>query len=115
LISICEFDSYPLNSSSPVLHTLQLAIPASEKLIADFNSAYVAGEKKLTKFLQDRVISKTVSFHEYVPLNKCLTFAKESNNEKPREDLKIRATEMEQNALRQLSTCSQLVNHWNIV
>ena len=65
------FDSYPFNPSSPVLRTLQSVIPASEKLIADFNSAYVAGEEKLTTFLQDRVFSKKISLHEHVPLNKC--------------------------------------------
>ena len=112
VICLCEFDSYPFYPSSPVLHTLQSAIPASEKLIADFNFAYVA-RKKLTTFLQDRVFSKKISLHEYVPLNKRLTFAKESSNEKPTEDLKMRATEMEQNALRaviNLVEDSQLVN-----
>jgi len=83
-------------------------VPASEKLIADFNSAYVAGEK-LTTFLQDRVFSKKTFLHEYVPLNKCLTFAKESSNEKPREDLKMRATEIEQNAVINLVEDSQLL------
>jgi len=113
VICLREFDSYPFNPSSPVLHTLQSAIPASEKLIAVFNSAYVAGEKKLTIFLQDRVFSKKIYLHEHVLLNKCLTFAKESSNEKPTEDLKLRATEMEQNALRaviNLVEDSQLVN-----
>jgi len=54
----------------------------------------------LTTFLQNRVSSKKNSQHEHVPLNKHLTFAKESSNEKPKEDLKMRVTEMEQNALR---------------
>ena len=63
--------------------------------------------------MQDRVFSKKISLHEHVPLNKCLTFAKEASNEKPTEDLKMRATEMEQNALRaviNLVEDSQLVN-----
>jgi len=113
VICLCEFDSYPFNPSLPVLRTLQSPIPASEILIADFNSACVAGEEKLTTFLQGRVFSKKISFHEHGPLNKSLTFAKESSNEKPREDLKMRATEMEQNALRaviNLVENSQLVN-----
>ena len=108
-----EFDSYPLNPLSPVLHTLQSAIPASEKLISDFNSAYVSREEKLTTFLEDRVFSKKISRHENVPLNKHLTFVEESSNEKPTEDLKMRATEMEQNALRAIINLvedSQLVN-----
>jgi len=112
VICLCEFDSYPFSPSSPVLRTLQSAIPASEKLSADFNSAYVAGEK-LTTFLQDRVFGKKISLHEHVPLNKRLTFAKESNNEKPREHLKMRATGMGQNVLRtviNLVVDSQLVN-----
>ena len=86
VICLREFDSYPFNPSSPVLHTLQSAIPASDKLAADFNSAYVvAAEEKLTTFLQDRVFIKKISLHEHVPLNKRLTFAKESSNEKPTE------------------------------
>ena len=67
----------------------------------------------MTTFLQDRVFSKKISLHEHVPLNKRLTFAKKSSNEKPTEDLKMRATEMEQNALRaviNLVEDSQLVN-----
>jgi len=70
VICLYEFDSYPFNPSSPVLHTLQSTVPAYEKFIADFNSAYVAGEKKLTTFLQDRVFSKKISLHEHVPMNK---------------------------------------------
>jgi len=113
VICLCEFDAYPFNPSSPVLRTLQSAIPASDKLIADFNSAYAAGEEKLTTFLQDRVFSKKISLHDHVPLSKRLSFAKESSNEKPREDLKTRAAEMEHNALRaviNLVENSQLVN-----
>jgi len=52
-----------------------------------------------------------------------LTFAKESSNEKPREDLKMRATEIEQNVLRavinlvedsQLVNLSELLEHYVI-
>jgi len=68
-VQLCLRDQILFNPSSPVLCTLQSAIPASEKLIADFNSAYVAGEEKLTTFLQDRVFSKKNSLHEHVPLN----------------------------------------------
>jgi len=48
LIDFAADNPYALeiNPSSPVLLTLQSAIPASEKLIVDFNSAYVAGEEK---------------------------------------------------------------------
>jgi len=105
-----ELDSFPFNSSSPVLCTQQSAI---DKLIADLKSVYAAGEEKLTIFLRDRVFSKKISIHEHVPLSKHLTFAKDSSNEKPRENFKLRATEMEQNALRgviDLVESSQLVN-----
>ncbi len=46
-----EFDSFPFDPASPTLRTLQSAIPASDVLIVDFNSAH-AGEEKLTGFLQ---------------------------------------------------------------
>jgi len=52
-------------------------------LKSSLQTAYVAGEEKLTTFLQDRVFSKKISLHEHVPLNNRLTFAKESSNEKP--------------------------------
>ena len=73
----------------------------------------------MTTFLQDRVFSKKI-FSMNISLNKHLTFAKKSSNEKPTEDLKKRATEMEQNALRavinlvedsQLANLSELLGH----
>ena len=71
-----EFDSFPFDPSSPTLHTQQSATPASDELVADFNSARAAGEEKLTNFLQERVFSKNTSLHAPVPLSKRLTFAK---------------------------------------
>ena len=65
----------------------------------------------MTIFLRYRVLK--ISIHEHVPLSKHLTFAKDSSNEKAKENLKLRATEMEQNALRaviDLVENSQLVN-----
>ena len=84
-----EFDSFPFNPASPTLRTLQSAIPASDQLVVDFNSAHATGEEKLISFLQDWVFSKKTSPHAHVPLNKCLMFAKESHTEKPREELKL--------------------------
>ena len=43
-----EFDSFPFDPASPTLRTLQSAMPASDELTADFNSAHADGEKKLT-------------------------------------------------------------------
>ncbi|KAJ8349632.1 hypothetical protein SKAU_G00247620 [Synaphobranchus kaupii] len=76
------------------------AMPASDELIADFNSAHAAGKEKLTSFLQDRVFSKNTSLHACFPLSKRLTFAKAPCTEKPGEELKARAAEMERNALK---------------
>ena len=61
-------------------------------------------------FLRYRVLK--ISIHEHVPLSKHLTFAKDSSNEKAKENLKLRATEMEQNALRAVDLVenSQLLN-----
>ena len=108
-----EFDSFPFNLASPTLRSLQSAMPASDELIMVFNSAHAAGEEKLTKFLQDRVFSKNTSLHACVPLIKHLTFAKGPCTKKFREDLKVRAAEMERNALKaviDLVEVSQLVN-----
>ncbi|CAL8328785.1 unnamed protein product [Merluccius merluccius] len=95
-----EFDSFPSD-------------PATPTLIADFNSAHAAGEEKLTSFLRDRVFSKNTSLHACVPLSKRLMFAKGACTEKPVEELKARAAEMEWSALKaviNLVEVSQLVN-----
>ena len=41
-----EFQSFPIDQSSPTLLTLQSAMPASDELIADFASAHATGEEK---------------------------------------------------------------------
>lgn len=110
---MCEFDSYPFDPASPTLRTLQSAMPASGEVIADFNSAHAAGEEKLTNFLKDRVFSKNTSIHARVPLSKRLTFAKGHRAETVKEDLKVRAAEMERSALKAVISLveeSQLVN-----
>jgi hypothetical protein len=75
-------------------------MPASDELVADFNSACAAGEEKLTHFLQERVFSKNTSIYASIPLSKRLTFTKETNTKKPGEDLKARAAEMERSTLK---------------
>ena len=108
-----EFKAFPFDASSPTLRTLQSAMPASDELIADFNSAHAAGERKLNNFLRDRVFSKNTSIHAPVPLSKRLTFAKMPDIEKPGEKLKARTAEMERHALNaviNLVEVSQLVD-----
>ena len=95
-----EFDSFPFDPASPILRTLQSAIPATDGLRADFNLALAAGEEKLNRFLRERVFSKDTSFYASVPLSKRLTFAKGADTTKPREDLKATAMEMERDALK---------------
>ena len=73
-------------------------MPASGKLVAEFNSASAAGEETLTSFLRERVFSKNASLHAAVPLRKRLTFAKEPGAKKPGEELT--ATEMRRTALK---------------
>ena len=93
-----EFDSYPFDPASPSLCTLQSAMPATDELVADFNSALAAGEEKLTNFLQERVFSKNTSLYASIPLSKHMTFAKAPDKEKPGQDLKARAAEIEQDS-----------------
>ena len=76
-----EFDSFPFDPASPTLPTLQSAMLASGKLVADFNSARAAGEETLTSFLRERVFSKNASLHASVHLRKRLAFAKEPGEE----------------------------------
>jgi hypothetical protein len=95
-----EFDSFPFDPATPTPRTLQSAMPASNALIADFNSAHAAGEEKLTGLLRDRVFIKNTSLHVRIPLSKRLTFAKATCTEKPKENLKVRTAEMERSALK---------------
>lgn len=88
-----EFDSFPFDPASPILRTLQSAMPATDELIA-------AGEDKLTSFLLERVFSKDTSIYASVPLSKRLTFAKGTTTTKPGEDLKAKAMEMGRDALK---------------
>ncbi|KAK1893417.1 Serine/threonine-protein kinase ATG1 [Dissostichus eleginoides] len=39
-----EFDTFPFDTASTTLRTLQSAMPASDELVADFNSAHAAGD-----------------------------------------------------------------------
>ena len=97
----------------PTLRTLQSAMPASGKLVADFNSTRAAGKEKCTSFLRERVFSKNTSLHASVRLRKRLTFAKEPGAKKPEEELTARAAEMERTALKaviNLVDVSQLVD-----
>ena len=86
-----EFDSLPFDPASPTCRTVLSAMPASGKLIADFNSARAAGEKKLTSFLRERVFSKNTSLHASVPRRKRFTYAKEQGIMKLGEELKVTA------------------------
>ena len=118
---MCEFDSYQFDPASPTLRTLPSAMPACGELIADFNSAHAAGEEKLTNFLKDRAFIKNTSIHARVPLSKCLTYAKGHRTKTVKEDLKVRAAEMERSALKAVISLveeSQLVTSqscYNIV
>ena len=75
---ISEFECFPFDPAAPTLRTLQSAVPAWGKLIADLKSAYADGEAKLIKFLEERVFTKFKSFFDSVPKNKRLTFANET-------------------------------------
>ena len=88
-------------------------MPASGKLVADFNSARAAGEETLTSVLRERVFSKNTSLHASVPLSKRLTFAKEPGAKKPGEELTATAVEMGRTAVKagiNLVEVSQLVD-----
>ena len=74
---ISEFECFPFDPVAPTLQTLQSAIPASEKLIADLKSTHADGEAKLMKFLAERVFTKVKSLFDSVLKNKRLTFANE--------------------------------------
>lgn len=111
--SLDEFDSFPFKLASLTLRTLQSAMPATDELVADFNSAQAAGELKLTGFLRERVFSKNTSLYAPVPLSKRWTFAKGPGKEKTGVDIKVRAAEMERkafNAVIDLVEVSELVD-----
>ena len=74
---ISEFECLPFDPAAPTLQTLQSAIPALEKLIADLKSAYADGKAKLITFLEERIFTKVKSLFDSVPKNKRLAFANE--------------------------------------
>ena len=76
---ISEFECFPFDPAAPTLQTLQSAVPAWGKLIADLKSAYADGEAKLMKFLEEHVFTKFKSFFDSVLKNKRLILANETN------------------------------------
>ena len=92
-----EFEYLPFDPALPTLCTVQSAMPASGKLVANFNSASAVGKETVTSFLREPVFSKNTSLHASIPLSKRLTFAKEPGAKKPGEELT--ATEMGRTAL----------------
>ena len=92
----------PIRSSLTHPPYLQSAMPACNELFAHFKSTHDSGKEKFTRFLRDRVFSKNTSPHACVPLSKCLTFANGACTEKPREDLKERTAEMEQEGVEEV-------------
>ena len=74
---ISVFECFPFDPVASTLQTLQSAIPASDKLIADLKSTYADGEAKLMKFLAERVFTKVKSLFDSVLKNKRITFANE--------------------------------------
>ena len=113
-----EFEYLPFEPALPTLCTLQSAMPASDKLVAEFNSASAAGEETLTSLLRERVFSKNTSLQAFVPLSKRLTFVQEPGAKKPGEELT--AAQMGRTALKavinlvEISQCvdlPQLLEH----
>ena len=84
-------------------------MPASGKLIADFNPARAA-RGKLTSFLRERVFSKNSCIRSS---EQTVDIVKEPGTNKPREELNATAAEMERTALKaviNLVEVSQLVD-----
>ena len=77
LLCVEEFDCNPFDAASPTLRTLQSAIPASQKLVQDLKTAFIDGERKLQKFLDERVYSREQSFYAKVGRRNRLSFAKD--------------------------------------
>ena len=92
---ISEFECFPFDSAAPTLRTLQSAIHASDKLIADLKSVYADGEAKLMKFLEEHVFTKVKSIFDSVPKNKYLTFANEKKTTSASSTNKVTTSIME--------------------
>ena len=69
-----EFKCNPFDECDQSLRSLQSGIPATEVLASDLQSAKEDGSRKVGKFLQERVYSKTKSLNDRVPRNKRLNF-----------------------------------------
>ena len=89
-------------------------MPASGKLVSDFNSARAAGKDIVTSFLRERVFSKNTFLHASVPLSKRLTFAKEPGPTKSGEELTATAVEVGRTALKAVTNLFQLQRHTQV-
>ena len=69
-----EFDCYPFDVTSPTLHTLQSAIPASPELIRDFSTAIQDGESKLQSFQDDLLYARETSLYDRIKRSCRLSF-----------------------------------------
>jgi hypothetical protein len=77
LTCVEEFECNPFDPLLPTLRTLQSAIPASDKLVEDFRTAFEFGEAKVEKFLEDRIFSKVKSIYDKESQSKRMSFAKD--------------------------------------
>ena len=76
LSCIEEFDCFPFDPASPILRTLQSAIPVPPDVVCNIASAKQDGESKLEEFMEERVYSKEKSINDRIKRNSRMTFAK---------------------------------------
>ena len=72
---ISEFECFPFDPAASTRRTLESAIPVSDELSEDLKFAYLDGEAKLSKLLEEYVFTKVKSLFDSVPKNKLLAFA----------------------------------------
>ena len=95
-----EFDCDPFDPENPILRTMVSAVPASEELVKDFQSAKEDGEKALETFLDERVYSRTKSCHDRMKKMNRKTFATVSSDKPASGRSKQKVAEIEQEALK---------------
>ena len=70
-------------------------MPATDELVADFNSAFATGDEKLPTFLRERVFSKNTSIYAPIPLSRRMSFAKAPQKKQNGQNLKAKTAEIE--------------------
>ena len=105
-ICIKEWESNPWDLDNSLLRTLDSGKVASPKLLSDFETAREEGERLVSEFYEERVLSNTKMLADRISLNKRHSFANPPK-EGPSETAPNKTDAMESKAMKDLVVAAQ--------